>query len=139
MVSTVRDVMTTDVVVMDENRTVRDAARQMKARDIGDVLVASDGGRLCGILTDRDIVIRDIAEGRDGNGRIGEICTRDPATLSPDVGIDEAVRTMKERAVRRIPVVEGGRPVGIVSIGDLAVDLAPESALGRISGAPGNK
>ena len=139
MVQKVRDVMTTDVVVMNENESVRDAARRMKEQDIGDVLVAKEGGRLAGILTDRDIVIRAMAEGRDGTSKIGEICSRQLVTLSPDMEIDKAVDMMKERAVRRLPVLDGERPVGIVSLGDLAIEKAPESALGRISSAPGSR
>ena len=139
MVQKVRDVMTTEVVVMNENESVRDAARRMKDQDIGDVLVAKEGGRLAGILTDRDIVIRALAEGRDGNWKIGEICSRQLVTLSPDMEIDKAVDMMKERAVRRLPVLDGERPIGIVSLGDLAIEKAPESALGRISSAPGSR
>lgn len=139
MVQKVKDVMTTEVVLMDENEPVQAAARRMKENDIGDVLVAHEGGRLYGILTDRDIVIRNLAEGHDGKMRIGDICTRHPTTLSPDMGIDQAVEMMKEHAVRRLPVVDGERPVGIVSLGDLALEQAPQSALGRISGAPSNK
>jgi CBS domain-containing protein len=139
MVQKVRDVMTTNVVVMNENESVRDAARRMKELDIGDVLVAKEGGRLSGILTDRDIVIRALAEGRDGNSKIGEVCSRELVTLSPDMEIDKAVDMMKERAVRRLPVLDGERPIGIVSLGDLAIEKAPESALGRISSAPGSQ
>jgi CBS domain-containing protein len=139
MVQKVREVMTSDVVVMDENEPVQAAARRMKENDIGDVLVARGGGRLLGILTDRDIVIRDLAEGHDGKRKVGEICTRELVTLSPDMDVDEAVELMKQRAVRRLPVVDGQKPVGIVSLGDLAVEKSPQSALGRISGAPSNR
>lgn len=138
MAKTIRDVMTENVIVMNENDTARDAARRMKENEIGDVLVQNDDGGLCGVVTDRDIVLRDLAEGRDGGSKLGEICTRELETLSPSDSIDDAVRKMKQKAVRRLPVVDGERPVGIVSLGDLAVEQDKESALGKISAAPSN-
>lgn len=134
---TVRELMTADPIVLDASATVSDAARAMKARDVGDVLVRSDG-KLCGIVTDRDIVIRALAGDPQGGPRrtLGEICTRDVAALQPDAEVDEAIRVMRERAVRRVPVIEGDRPLGIVSLGDLAIARDRESALADISAAP---
>ena len=110
----------------------------MRDEGIGDVLVSLDGGSF-GILTDRDVAVRVVAEGRDPAGtQVGSVCTRDVATLAPDADADEAVRLVRERAVRRLPVVEDGRCVGIVSLGDLAVQLDRESALADVSAAPAN-
>jgi CBS domain-containing protein len=108
--------------------------------DIGDVIVTNEKGYICGIVTDRDIVVRAVAQGSDCQGtKLGDICSRELTTLSPDDSIDDAVCLMRERAVRRLPVVEQGCPVGIVSIGDLALAKDPTSALADISGAPPNR
>ena len=135
--ATVRDVMTTEPIVLDGSATVYDAARAMKGRDVGDVLVRS-GGRLLGIVTDRDLVLRALAKNSADVGRtpLSEVCTRQPECLSPDAEIREAVELMEGKAIRRIPIVDDGRPVGIVSLGDLAVALDRASALGKISAAP---
>jgi len=136
MAQTVRDVMTTQPVMVEPTTMVSDIAKQMDREDIGEVLIA-DKGRLCGLVTDRDIVVRAIAEGRDpGSTRVDEICTHELFTVSPDDSVDEAVRIMGDRAIRRLAVVEDGSPVGVVSIGDIAVVREPESALGEISAAP---
>jgi CBS domain-containing protein len=97
-----------------------DAAKAMDERNIGDVLVLEDCS-LCGIVTDRDIAIRGVARGADpATIRLGDICSRDLVRLSPGDAIDDAIARMREHAVRRIPVLDDGRPVGIVSIGDIA-------------------
>ena len=133
----IRELMTADPVVLDASATVSDAAKAMKARDVGDVLVRRDG-KLCGIVTDRDLVVRAFAGDPQGAARrtLGEICTTDLAAVAPDAEVDEAIRLMRERAIRRIPVVEGDRPLGIVSLGDLAIARDRESALADISAAP---
>lgn len=134
---TVRDVMTPEPIVLDGSATVSDAARAMKARDVGDVLVRS-AGQLLGIVTDRDLVVRALARnGSDaGSTRLADVCTTEPRCLAPDAPIGEAIALMEDRAIRRIPIVADGRPVGIVSIGDLARVLDRDSALGKISAAP---
>ena len=104
-----------------------------------DVIVL-DNGQICGIVTDRDIPIRGVAEGRNISSlTLGDIRSRQLTTLSPTDSIDDAVLLMREKALRRLPVVEGGKPVGIVSLGDLAVTQDPHSALGNISSAPANR
>ena len=111
----------------------------MRDGNIGDVVVLEDG-QVRGILTDRDIVIRALAEGMDpSRTTVGEVCSRELTTLSPTDSIAQAVSIMRDKAIRRLPVVEGGRPVGIVSLGDLAVEREPDSALGGISAAPPNR
>ena len=85
-------------------------------------------------------MVRALAEGRDpARTTVGEICSRELTTLSPNDAIGDAEKTMRDRAIRRLPVVEGGRPVGIVSLGDLAVEKNPDSTLGGISAAPPNR
>jgi CBS domain-containing protein len=138
MAQSVRDVMTKNPVTVDVNDTAAKAASLMKEADAGTVVV-TENGRIRGLVTDRDIVVRAIAEGRDPREvRVGEIASEDLATLDPDQPIDEAVRLMREKHVRRVPVVEGSEPVGIVSIGDLAIERDKESALADISAAPPN-
>ncbi len=138
-VQLVRDVMTPNPIALASSSTAADAARAMRDADIGDVIVTEDG-QVCGIVTDRDIVVRVVAQGRDPRQTsLADICSRDLTTLSPRGTVREALLLMREKAVRRLPVVEGGRPVGIVSIGDLAVEQEPGSVLGDISSAPPNR
>jgi CBS domain-containing protein len=134
---TVRDVMTPEPIVLDGEATVFDAARAMKASDVGDVLVRSDG-KLCGIVTDRDIVVRVLAEdpSRAASMPLAEVCTGELECLAPDAPIHDAIQLMESKAIRRIPIVENGRPLGIVSLGDLARARDRNSALGKISAAP---
>ena len=135
---TVRDVMTPDPIMLKDTDTIREAGLAMRSSDVGDVLVVRASG-MCGIVTDRDIVVRTVAEGRDPNrAMLGEICSRRVVHVAPEDPIERAVALMRENAVRRLPVVLDGTPVGIVSLGDLAVQRDPESALAAISEAPGN-
>jgi len=136
--ATVRDAMTPDPRTVDAGATVTEAAKEMGDGDVGSILV-TEAGTLSGIVTDRDIVVRAVAEGRDPDEtRVGDVCTADPQTLSPDDDLGDAVGHVKASNVRRLPVVEDGKPVGILSLGDLAERLDPESALADISAAPAN-
>lgn len=138
MTQTLQDVMTRDPIVLAAGSPVADAAKAMRDRDMGDVLVQRDGA-LCGIVTDRDIVVRAVAEGADLTSvPLGDICSQDVTALSPESSVEDAVQVMRDRSVRRLPVVDGDQPVGIVSLGDLAVERDPSSALGDISPAPAN-
>jgi CBS domain-containing protein len=138
MTRNIREIMTPAPVSMTPADSVSAAARAMKEHGIGTVLVA-DNGQLRGLVTDRDIAIRVLAENRDpATTQLADICSADVAALGPDDDVSEAVRLVRERAVRRIPVVENGRPVGIVSIGDLALDRDSDSALADVSAAPPN-
>jgi CBS domain-containing protein len=110
-------------------------ARAMRDEDIGAVLVA-EGDDLLGLVTDRDLVIRGLAGGGDpARAAIGDLASTVTATIGPDDSLDKAAQIMRERAVRRLPVLEDGRPVGIVSIGDLAIEKDSASALADISAA----
>jgi CBS domain-containing protein len=138
MGQSIRDVMTADPHTVAADATLQDAAREMKGDDIGAVLVEDDGS-VTGILTDRDIVVRAIAEGRDPSStKVGDVASRDVKTLSPDSSVEDAIKIVREQHVRRIPVVQDGRPAGIVSIGDLALERDEDSALADISQAPSN-
>jgi CBS domain-containing protein len=138
MKQNIREVMTPNPTALAQTATIMEAACAMRDNDIGDVVVL-DNGRLCGILTDRDIVVRALAAGRDPTRTsVGEICSRALVTLAPDDSTGEAVRVMRERAIRRLPVEEDGRVVGIVTLGDVAVDADRRSALADISAAPPN-
>ncbi|MGH2713125.1 MAG: CBS domain-containing protein [Thermoleophilaceae bacterium] len=138
MAEVVRDVMTSDPVALPADTPVRQAAQAMRDKDIGDVLVV-DGETLRGIVTDRDIVTRGLAERDDLTGcTLGEVCSEVVVTAAPDEDADNAIIRMREHAVRRIPVVDGGRPVGVFSLGDAAVIRDGRSALADISAAPGN-
>ena len=100
----------------------------------------TEGERLRGLVSDRDLVVRALAEGADPDETtVARACSEDLVTVEPEEDLDRAVQLMREHSVRRIPVVEGGHPVGIVSLGDLAVERDPESALGDISAARPNK
>ena len=138
MAQAVREVMTENLVTVPGSAALIEAAQRMRDADIGDVIVM-EGDSMCGVVTDRDIVVRAIAMGKDPqSSTVGEICTHEVVTVAPDDAIDHAAQLMRERSVRRLPVVEGGRPVGIVSIGDLAIERDSSSALADISAAEGN-
>jgi CBS domain-containing protein len=138
MAQSIREVMTADPQTVSSDATLEEAAREMQSDDIGAVLVTDNGG-VAGILTDRDIVVRAVAEGRDPSStKVGDVATREVQTLTPDSSVDDAIKLVREQNVRRIPVVEDGRPAGIVSIGDLAIERDTDSALADISSEPPN-
>lgn len=138
MAQKVGEIMTPDPVTCSSNTAVADAARAMRDAGIGDVLVLDDG-HISGVLTDRDIAVRVVAEGADPKTvQVGEVCSRELIALSPDDSVDQAVSAMRQRAIRRLPVVDGDDPIGIVSIGDLARERDEQSALADISTAPPN-
>ena len=136
MAQSLRDVMTPDPITVHATSSVVEAAQKMRDADVGPVIVVDDRG-VCGIVTDRDITIRAVAEGRNPSEiAVDEICSHDVVSLSPDDSVDQAVQVMRENAIRRVAVVEGDRPVGIVSLGDIAMEQEPDSALADISEAP---
>jgi CBS domain-containing protein len=133
-----RDIMSPAPVCMAPGESVSAAAQAMKQHGIATVLVLADG-RLSGLVTDRDITVRVLAENRDPRTtRIGDICSGDLVVLGPDDDVEQGSRLVRERAVRRIPVLADGKPVGVVSIGDLALEKDPTSALSGVSSAPPN-
>jgi CBS domain-containing protein len=138
MAQSIREVMTADPRTVETSATVADAAREMRDGDVGAVVVV-DNGRVAGIITDRDIAVRVVAEGLDPDATgVGEVGTMDPVTLTVDQTVDDAIRLVREQDVRRIIVVQDGRPAGIVSLGDLAIERDTDSALADIASEPAN-
>jgi CBS domain-containing protein len=134
-----REIMTPDPVTVDRETSLAEAARLMRDRGIGDVVVTSNGA-IVGIVTDRDIVVRAIAADVDAvTTTVASVCSPEVRTLEADDSIVHAVELMREHDVRRIPIVDGGELVGIVALGDLAVEKDPDSVLGDISEAPPSK
>lgn len=139
MTQHVREIMTADLVTVGPLTSVVDVAQLMRREDVGDVLVV-DEGHLRGVVTDRDLVVRVMAEGGNAADRTAvSACSEDLITVAPDDDIDQVIALMRERAVRRVPVVEGDHPVGIISLGDLAIERDPRSALSYISAARPNE
>ncbi|HVL92437.1 MAG TPA: CBS domain-containing protein [Acidimicrobiales bacterium] len=138
MGQTIRDIMTPSPATLPADASVVEAARVMRDNDVGDVILV-DGDQVCGIITDRDIAVRAVAEGGDPSQlRAGDVGTLDPTCITSDDTAEDALRLMRGQAIRRLPVVEGGRPVGIITLGDLSIEREPDSALADISAAPPN-
>jgi CBS domain-containing protein len=138
MTTSLAELMSKDLVTLEFTTSVLDAAQRMRHSNVGNALLTDTKGKLTGILTDRDIVVRVLAEGKDpGKTTCENACGGDLVTLSMSDAPDRAIELMKEKAVRRLPVADdGGKPVGVISLGDLAEDHASRSALGKISAAP---
>jgi CBS domain-containing protein len=135
----VTEVMTHDPRTVEPSTTLTGAAQIMRDEDVGAVVVVENGAA-AGLVTDRDIVVRAIADGRDPNSTsVGEIASHDLRTLSPDQNVEDASRLMREWDVRRVVVVQDGRPVGIVSLGDLAIERDSDSVLADIASEPPNR
>jgi CBS domain-containing protein len=132
-----REVMSGPVITVDPDASAADAARLMRDQDTGDVVIASDD-RIQGILTDRDLAVRLVAEALDPNVSVSEVCTNDPITLDVEDSIEQASQTMGEYSVRRLPVTEGSRVVGFISLGDLTQYLDTDDTLADISQAAPN-
>lgn len=116
----IEDVMTREPETLAPNATCGEAATLMRQEDCGSLPVVEDG-RLLGIVTDRDIVVRALAEGKDPKTcSVGEVMTADPVTVSPDLSLDDAAKLMADHQVRRLPVVKDGKLVGILAMGQLA-------------------
>ena len=139
MARTVNELMTHDPRTVSPQDPVTRAARFMREDDVG-ALVVEDEGKLAGIVTDRDIVVRAVADGADpDNVRISQVATTgNLVTVTPDAEVGEVIRLMRDRDVRRVVVEQDGRPAGVISLGDLAIELDPESVLGDISSDPPN-
>ncbi|MBT2394472.1 CBS domain-containing protein [Streptomyces sp. ISL-100] len=138
MAQQVREIMTSAPVTVGVLTAVSEVAHRMREENIGAVLVA-EGDELRGLVTDRDLVVRVLAEGKDpGETTVRDVCSPDLVTVTPDDEVDRAIRLMREHSLRRLPVVEGNTAVGIVSLGDLAIERDPDSALGDVSAASPN-
>ena len=138
MAQSIREVMTQNPELVSGDTTVADAAKLMREGDFGGVL-CGDGDEVSGFLTDRDIALRVVAEGKDPTSTtVSEVATTDLHTLSPDDSVEDAIELVRKHNIRRVPVVEGAKRVGIVSIGDLAIERDKDSALADISAEPAN-
>ena len=132
------DVMTRDLVTCRDTDSLSDAATLMREINVGSLPVLSESGNLIGMITDRDIAVRAVSVGADPVlSQVADFMTPNPLTIAPDATAEQAAEMMADAQVRRLPVVDGGQLVGIVSLGDLAVDLGEEEllaeTLGRIS------
>jgi CBS domain-containing protein len=137
-----RDIMNPDCTCVGENETLVDAARKLAELDVGALPICGEDDRLKGMLTDRDIVVKAIASGKDiSSTRAGELGQGDAqtVTIGADDSVDEALRTMIDHTVRRLPVIDGRRLVGIISQADVATNLDEERVgdlVEAISAAP---
>jgi CBS domain-containing protein len=138
MAKTVAEVMTSRPATVEGDQPVSVAAALMRDNDAGAVIV-NENGRVQGIITDRDIAVRVVADDKGPGTPVREACSPSVEAVGPDTSLDQAVQLMRSHAVRRLPVVEDGRAVGIVSLGDLAMERDPDSALADISAAEGNR
>jgi CBS domain-containing protein len=138
MAQSIREVMTADPRTVESGATVAEAAREMRDGDVGSVVVI-ENGKVAGIITDRDIAVRVVAQGLDPDAtRVSEAATMPPVTLTVDQSVDDAIRLVREQEIRRIVVVQDDRAAGIVSLGDLAIERDTDSALAEIASEPPN-
>ena len=128
----VRDVMTPGPIGVDYDQSVGEAARAMRDWGVGAILVVSNGS-LYGLVTDRDLVVRAVAEGRRADEPVGPLSSGNLIGVDADADVHEAMRLMRQHAVRRLPVLEGGQVAGIVSLGDLAMQDEPDLAFAQLS------
>lgn len=133
----VRDIMTPDPVGVYYDQTIAEAARVMRDAGVGAVLVVN-GESLSGVVTDRDLVIRGLADGAGPDSPVGPLCSEKLVGVDAGAALADADRLMREHAVRRLPVIDNGQIVGIVTIGDLAASADPDSPLAAVSGARAN-
>jgi CBS domain-containing protein len=134
----VRDVMTPAPKTIKASAMLPEAARLMRDHDIGDVVV-TDGGRPTGIVTDRDIAVHGVAGGTDPSTvRVRDLVEGDLTTIAPTETVQEAMRRMQQRDIRRLPVVENDHVIGIVSLGDLSRLPGAGAVLADVSNAPPN-
>lgn len=137
-VRAIREVMTSALETVDVEDSLRDAATMMDRSDIGSVIV-TDGGSIAGIITDRDIALRGASAGLDPTSTAVRIAmTSAPVTVQPTATVQEAIDVMREHDVRRVPVVESDRPIGVVSLADLAMSPQARTLLADLSTAPPN-
>jgi CBS domain-containing protein len=141
--SAVREIMTGNAECASVNDSLVDAARKMRDLDVGALPICGDDNRLAGMITDRDIVVKCIADGADpGAVKVSELAEGKPVTVGADDSVEEALRTMADHGVRRLPVIDGHELVGVVSQADIAKNL-PEQSVGdlveAISSAPSSR
>ncbi len=132
MMTTARDIMTGGAECIGENETLEEAARKMKDLDVGSLPICGEDNRLKGVLTDRDIVVKCLAGGSDPREvKAGELAEGKPVTIGADDSIEEAIKTMADHQVRRLPVIDGHDLVGMLSQADIARNY-PEDRVGEL-------
>jgi CBS domain-containing protein len=140
--TTARDIMTHGAACARSEETVADAAGKMRDLDVGALPICGDDDRLKGMVTDRDILVRCVAEGADPTSTpVSVLAEGKPVTIGADDPIDQALQTMIEHGVRRLPVIDGDRLVGMVSQADVARETTPEQAgqlVAALSRSPSN-
>jgi CBS domain-containing protein len=130
--TTARDIMTSDTQCAGADETLVEAARKMRDLDVGALAICGSDDRLAGMITDRDIAIRAVAEGRDpGTVKVSELADGKPVTIGADDSVEEALSTMSKHGVRRLPVIDGHKLVGMVSQADVARNL-PKDKVGNM-------
>ena len=136
----VGELMTPDPVTTTSKTSVAHAARLMRDHDVGHVVIVDGDGQPSGVLTDRDIVIRVVADGQSTEETtVSAAASGEVSSVEPSISANDAAQVMRDQAIRRLPVVDRGDVVGVVSIGDLAVHLDPESALADVSASSPNR
>jgi len=135
-----RDIMSGDATCARASDTLDDAARKMKELGVGSLPICGDDDRLAGMITDRDIVVKCVAEGGDPKStKVGDLAEGKPVTIGADDSVEEVLDTMTKHGVRRLPVIDGHRLVGVVSQADVARNLPDERTgdlVEAISNAP---
>ena len=127
MAKTARDIMSSDCTCIGENETLEQAAKRLAELDVGAMPICGEDNRLKGMLTDRDIVVKAVAKGKSlTETKAGELGDGKPVTIGADDSVEEALRTMTEHKVRRLPVIDGHELIGIVSQADVATNLPDE-------------
>jgi CBS domain-containing protein len=135
MSKTAREIMSSDATCVGERESVAEAAQKMARLDVGALPICGEDDRLKGMLTDRDIVVKVLAEGKSAQETpAGELAEGKPVTIGADDSAEEALRTMSEHKVRRLPVIDGHELIGVISQGDLATELGPDR-VGELVGA----
>ena len=139
MARTAREIMTGSAECIGENQSVADAAQMMDRLGVGSLPICGDDDRLKGMITDRDIVIKVVAQGKDpASTRAGELGQGKPVTIGADDDLDELVRTMAQHKVKRLPVIDGHRLIGIVSEADVAGAAPAEQVVDLVKGVYAN-
>ena len=130
--TTAREIMSTDCTCASTQETLADAARRMRDLDVGALPICGEDDRLAGMITDRDIVVKCVAEGKDpGSQLVQELAEGKPVTIGADDPVEEALRTMTQHGVRRLPVIDGHDLVGMLSQADVARNL-PDERIGDL-------
>lgn len=117
----IRDIMSRDIATLRSDDTIERAARLMKQYDVGAIPVCTDD-RIIGIVTDRDIAVRSVAPGQVGNQRVSDVMSTNLVVGNPDMDVHDAASIMSDRQIRRLPIVENNKLVGIVSLGDISLE-----------------